>query len=94
MEGVLSVTRSSQLPEEAQADARTLHALGAVGTIILSAATNAERLFEDTEFIPEAFKNGKILLFKLPEYDTSLAVRLTRSASTEYVFGKTSEILA
>jgi hypothetical protein len=92
--GVSSVARSSQLPKEAQADQRTLQHLGTVGTVILGASTKAEEIFGGTEFILGAFKNGKILLVKLPRYDTALAVRLTRSANTEYVYGKITEILA
>lgn len=92
--GVSSVMRSSQLPTEAQADQQTLQHLGTIGTVILGAAAKAEEIFGGTEFILGAFKNGKILLVKLPGYDTALAVRLTQSASTEDVYGKISEILA
>jgi hypothetical protein len=91
--GVSSVVRSSQLPKEAQADEQTLQHLGTVGTVILGASTKAEQIFGGTEFILGAFKNGKILLVKLPSYDTSLALRLTRSANAEDVYRKISEIL-
>jgi hypothetical protein len=92
--GISSVVRSSHLPKEDQADPLTLQHLGTVGTVILGASTKAEQIFGSTEFILGAFKNGKILLVKLTKYDTSLAVRLTRSANAEYVYGKISEILA
>jgi hypothetical protein len=92
--GVSSVARSSKLPKEAEADQLTLQHLGTLGTVILGASTKAEEIFGKTEFILGAFKNGKILLVKLPRYDVSLAVRLARSASTEEVYGKITEILA
>jgi hypothetical protein len=92
--GVSSVARSPQLPEEAQADLHTIQALGTVGTVILGAAENAEKLFGEMEFVLGAFKNGKILLVKVPGYDVALAVRLTRLARTEYVYAKISKILA
>jgi hypothetical protein len=92
--GISSVARSSQLPKEAQADQRTLQHLGTLGTVILGAAAKAEEIFGNTEFILGAFNNGKILLVKLPRYEAALALRLTRSANAEYVYGKISEILA
>ena len=92
--GVSSVVRSSRLPKEAQADGQTLQHLGTIGTVILGAATKAEGIFGGTEFILGAFKNGKILLVKLPTYDAALGVRLTQSASAEHVYGKIAEILA
>jgi hypothetical protein len=92
--GVSSVARSSQLPKEAQADQQTIQHLGTLGTVILGAATQAEGIFGNTEFILGAFQNGKILLVKLPRYEAALALRLARSANPEYVYGKISEILA
>jgi hypothetical protein len=92
--GVSSIVRSAQLRKEEHADERTLQQLGTVGTVILGAATKAEGLFGGTEFILGAFKNGKILLVNLPEYDSALAVRLSRVASAESLYGKISEILA
>jgi hypothetical protein len=92
--GVSSVARSSRLSKEAQADQQTLNHLGTLGTLILSAATKAEQIFGDTEFILGGFKNGKILLIRMSGYDAALAVRLTRSASAELVHDKISEILA
>jgi hypothetical protein len=92
--GISSVVRSSRLPKEAQADEQTLQHLGTIGTVILGAATKAEGIFGGTEFILGAFKNGKILLVKLPTHDTALAVRLTQSASAEHVYEKITEILA
>jgi hypothetical protein len=92
--GVSSVVRSSRLPKEAQADEQTLRHLGTIGTVILGAAVKAEGIFGSTEFILGAFKNGKILLVKLPTYDTAFAVRLTQSASAEHVYEKITEILA
>jgi len=92
--GVSSIARSAQLHKEEYADERTLQQLGTVGTVILGAAVKAEGLFGSTEFILGTLKKGKILLVNLPEYDSALAVRLSRAANAEYLFGKISEILA
>jgi hypothetical protein len=72
----------------------TLQQLGTIGTVILGAASKAEGLFGGTEFILGTFKGGRILLINLPEYDSALAVRLSRAASAEFLYGKISEILA
>jgi hypothetical protein len=92
--GVSSVTRSANLRKEDHADERTLQQLGTVGTVILGAATKAEQLFGGAEFILGTFKKGKILLVNLPEYDSALAVRLSRVANAEHLYAKISEILA
>ena len=92
--GVSSIVRSTQLRKEEHADDRTLQQLGTVGTVILGAAGKAEGLFGGTEFILGTFKKGKILLVNLPEYESGLALRLSRAANAEYLYGKVSEILA
>jgi len=90
--GVSAVARSSLLPDEAQADQQTLHQLGSVATVILSAAAKAEKIFGETEFILGAFKDGKILLLRVKEQ--GLAVRLSPTANAELIYGKISKILA
>jgi len=92
--GVSSIQRSARLPKEEHADERTLQQLGTVGTVILGAAEKAEGVFGGTEFILGTFKKGKILLINLTERDSALAVRLSREANAEYLYGKISEILA
>jgi len=92
--GVSSVARSSNLRKEEHADERTLQQLGTVGTVILGAATKAEPLLGGAESILGTFKRGKILLVNLPEYDSALAVRLSRAANAEQLYAKISGILA
>jgi len=92
--GVSSVARSGRLPKGEQADQQTIQQLGTIGTIIIGAAERAEGLFGASEFILGTFKNGKILLIKMPDYESALAVRLSRSANTEHVFAKITGILA
>jgi len=91
---VSSVGRSSRLAKESYADQQTVQRLGTVATVILGAAKTAEPLLGSTEFVMGVFKMQKVLVMSLPDYDVSLSLRLSRTASAESVRDKISKILA
>jgi hypothetical protein len=91
---VLAVERSSRLREVDYADAKTLRRFGVIASVILSAAENATDLMGKTEFLIGAFREQKVLLINLHEYDVALALRLSRSANAEYVYRTIGDILA
>jgi hypothetical protein len=90
---VLSVSRSSRLPESEHVDLELIPLFGVVAKTILGAANNAAQVMGETELIIGVFKRQKVLLMSLQEHNLSLALRLTRSANAEYVYSKIMAIL-
>jgi len=91
---ILSVKRSSRLDKAAHASPELVEKFGTIVMLILGATRNAVELMGGLEFIIGAFKNQKVLLINLQEYDLSLALRLSRSANAGYVYNKIAEMLA
>ena len=78
---VLSVSRSSRLPESEKVPPELVRAFGTIAKAIIGAANNAAPAMGRTEAIVGIFKNQKVLLINLQEYNLLLALRLSRSAN-------------
>ncbi len=90
---VLAVDRSVRLPEGEYIDDDALPKLAVVAKLIMGAAANVAEYTGRIQFLVGGFKNQKVLLIDLQEYDMVLAMRLARSANAEYVSNKIGETL-
>jgi hypothetical protein len=91
---VLHVVRSERLAGEDHVNPELVHVLGTIAMMIVGAANKAAPVMGGTEAIVGIFKKQKVLLINLQEYNLLLALRLTRSASAEYVCEKIRDLLA
>lgn len=91
---VLHVSRSARLSGSEHADEELVKILGTVAKVTMGAAGRAAQVMGGTEAIIGVFKKQKVLLVNLQEYNLLLALRLSRSASAEYVCDKIGELLA
>ena len=91
---VLHVSRSSRLPDSEQVSPELVRNFGTLAKVIIGAANSATQVMGGTEAIVGIFKKQKVLLINLNEYNLLLALRLSRSASAEYVRDKIEEIVA
>jgi len=91
---VLHVSRSARLPDSEQVNPELVQRLGTVARLIVGAANNAAQVMGKTEAVVGIFKNQKVLLINLQEYNLLLALRLARSANAEYVCDKIGDLLA
>ena len=89
---VLSVGTSSRLPKSEYVSSEKIEQFGKIVMVMLSAAENAEEVMGGLEFMVGAFKNQKVLIFSLKEYNLSVALRLPRSANGRYVYDKISNM--
>jgi len=62
--------------------------LGSIAALILGAARNTTEFKGGLELVMGVFKNQKVLLMNLQEYNLALALRLSRSANASYVYRK------
>jgi len=91
---VLHVSRSARLPASEQVNPELVRVFGTIAKLIIGAANNAAQVMGKTEAVVGIFKNQKVLLVNLPEYNLLLALRLSRSANAEYVSDKIGDLLA
>jgi len=91
---VLKVARSSRLPAGEEASAEQVKAFGTVAKMIVGAANQASPLAGATEVVIGIFKHEKILLMNIQEYNVVMGLRLSRSASAEYVGERIRGLLA
>jgi hypothetical protein len=91
---VLHVSRSARLPDSEQVDPGLVRVFGTIAKTIVGAANNAAQVMGGTEAVVGIFKNQKVLLINLAEYNLLLALRLSRSANAEYVCDKVGDLLA
>jgi len=91
---VLHVSRSARLPDSEQVNPGLVQAFGTIAKTIVGAANNAAQVMGGTEAVVGIYKNQKVLLINLPEYELLLALRLSRSANAEYVCDKVGDLLA
>ena len=91
---VLQVSRSARLPDSEQVNPELVRTFGTLAKVIVGAANSAAQVMGGTEAIVGIFKKQKVLLINLQEYNLLLALRLSRSASAEYVRDKVEELLA
>jgi hypothetical protein len=91
---VLETRRSSRLPAEEHVDPGLVRVFGAVAKTIVGAANNAAKVMGATEAVIGVFKQQKVLLINLQEYNLLLALRLSRSSNAEYVSDKIGDLLA
>jgi hypothetical protein len=90
---VLHVSRSARLPDserEPRARPETRHG----GAVNRRGGEQRCSGHGETEAIVGIFKNQKVLLINLQEYNLLLALRLSRSANAEYVCDKIGNLLA
>ena len=85
---LISVGRSSQLKESEYVSQMMVKNFGSIAALILSAARNATEFMGGLELVIGVFKNQKVLLMNLQEYNLALALRLSRSANANYVYRK------
>lgn len=91
---VLHVARSSRLPANENASQEQVKVFGTIAKMIIGAANQANPIAGATEAVIGLFKNQKILLVNLQEYNVVMGLRLARSASSEYVCEKIRDLLA
>jgi len=91
---VLHVSRSSRLPDSEQVNPELVRTFGTLAKVVIGAANSAAQVMGRTEAIVGIFKNQKVLLVNLQEYNLLLALRLSRSANAEYVCDKIEELVA
>ncbi len=91
---VLHVSRSARLPESERVDPALVQVFGTIAKTIVGAANKAAQVMGATEAIVGIFKNQKVLLVNLQEYNLLLALRVSRSANAEYVCDKIGDLLA
>ena len=91
---VLEVRRSARLPDSEQVNSGLVQVFGAIAKMMVGAANNAAPVMGSTEAVVGIFKNQKVLLLNLQEYNLLLALRLSRSANAEYVSDKIRDLLA
>jgi hypothetical protein len=91
---VVCVERSTRLAKSDYLSDEMVPKFGVLAKLIIGAAGNATALMGRMEFIIGAFKNEKVLLVNLQEYEMALAMRIARSSNAEYVVNKISERLA
>jgi len=91
---VLHVARSSRLPAGENASPEQVKVFGTIAKMIVGAANQANPIAGATEAVIGVFKNQKILLVNLQEYGVVMALRISRSASSEYVGEKIRGLLA
>ena len=90
---VLHTSRSSRLPASESVSPELVQIYGTIAMMMVGAAEKAVQIMGGTEAIVGIFKNQKVLLVNLMEYDVLLALRLTRSVNAEYVCEKIGDIL-
>jgi hypothetical protein len=90
---VLAVERSPRLDEPDYLGQETVKKLGLNARLMLEAAENASDVFGKTMFLVGAFKDNRVLLMNLPEYQVALALRLERSANVDYIHETIRDIL-
>jgi hypothetical protein len=91
---VLHVARSGRLPISEQVSAQSLPVFGAIAKMLVGAANNASPFMGTTEAVIGVFKNQKVLVLNLQQYNVTLGLRLSRSASAEYISEKVRDLLA
>lgn len=91
---VLHVARSARLPVGEEADAEQVKVFGTISKLILGAANQAAPMMGATEAVVGVFKNQKVLLVNLKQYDLLVGLRLARSSNAEYVCDVIEETLA
>jgi hypothetical protein len=91
---VLHVSRSARLSGSEHADSELVKVLGTLAKMTIGAASRAAQVMGGTEAVIGVFKNQKVLLVNLQEYNLLLALRLSRSANAEYVSEKIRDLLA
>lgn len=91
---VIAVERSKRLSEADFLSDDLVPKFGVLAKLIIGAASNATPLLGRMEFLIGAFKNEKVILMNLSEYDLTLGMRVARSATAEYVYRKIAERLA
>ena len=84
MGNVLAVERSPRLKEDAYVKDDVLPKLGVLLKLLVGAAGNISEYMGRLDFIAGGFKNQKVLLVNLREYDLSIGLRLLGSANAEY----------
>ena len=90
---VIAVRRSSRLQELEYIDEETVKLFGVRASVVLGAADTAGDLFGSSEAVIGTYKKGKVLLIRLKEYNLDLGLRLSRSASGEYIYSKIQGLL-
>jgi hypothetical protein len=91
---VVAVERSTRLAQADYLSDELVPKFGVLAKLIIGAAGNAVPLMGRMEFIIGAFKNEKVLLVNLHEYEMAVAMRIARSSNAEYVCTKIAERLA
>lgn len=90
---VLAVERSLRLDQADYLSDDLVPKFGVVAKLIVGAAANATELMGRMEFLIGAFKNQKVLLINLHEYEMTLGIRIARSSNAEYLNNKIAGLL-
>lgn len=73
---------------------QTKERLGAVDTVFLEAASQAERWYGKMDFILLAYGKAKVMLMYSKRQGVYLAARISRSAMAEHLYAKVRPVLS
>jgi len=91
---VVAVRNSPRLKETDYVDRETIKLLGIRASVVLSSANTVSEIMGKTESVIAAYKNFKVLLIGLTEYDLALGIQINRSANGESISTKIQDLLA